>query len=97
MHAYEAAGLALFVMLPAAGAVITASRFGRRSRHERNLAPRLTGMSTAGANAVGAIEMAAPVAAGSAVAAIAYRVLLPDFMTLPVADRAVFGADARPR
>lgn len=93
---YEAAGFALFVMLPAAGVVITASRFGRRSRNERNLALRLAGMSTAGANAVGAIEMAAPAAAGSTVAAVAYRVLLPDFTTLPVADRAVFGADARP-
>jgi len=93
---YEAAGFALFVALPAAGVLVTSSRFGRRSRNERNLALRLAGMSTAGANTVGAIEVGLPVAAGSMIAAFAYSVLLPDFMTLPVADRAVFGADARP-
>jgi len=53
-------------------------------------------MSAASANTVGAIEMAVPAAAGGIAAAVAYRALLPDLMALPVADRAVFGADARP-
>lgn len=93
---YEAAGFGLFVALPAAGLLITASRFGRSARNQRNLALRLAGMSSASANTIGAIEMAVPVAAGAVLAAVAYHLALPDYMTVPVVDRAVFGADARP-
>lgn len=92
---YEAAGFALFVGLPAAGVMITASRFGRRSRHERHLALRLAGMSTAGASTVSAVEMALPVSVGGGLAVLAFNVLVPDFFALPVVGRSVFGADAR--
>ena len=53
-------------------------------------------MSTFGANTVGAVEMAAPVAVGGVLAATLYNLLLPTYLTLPVVNRAIFGADAHP-
>lgn len=93
---YETIGLAVFVALPGIGMLITASRFGRPIRHARQRALRVAGMGKISANLTSGLEMALPASMGASVAAAGWAMLLPDRMTLPVADRPIFGADASP-
>lgn len=91
---YESAGFVLFLVVPGLGLLVTASRFGRRTRQERHRALRLAGMSSAGARVAAATEMSAPALVGGLLSVVAALVALPARFVLPIADRTVFGADA---
>ncbi|MFF2353504.1 hypothetical protein ACFVVL_27410 [Kitasatospora sp. NPDC058115] len=90
---YPALGCMLFLVMPALALVLTASRFGRQVRTTRYQALRLLGLPAAHARLAGALESAAPVAAGALLAALAWPLLLPDTFALPVTGRRLFGAD----
>ncbi|MFB7471613.1 hypothetical protein [Kitasatospora sp. NPDC056184] len=92
---YPALGSMLFLVMPAFALVLTASRFGREVRTTRYQALRLLGLPAAHARLAGALETAAPVAAGALAAALAWPFLLPDMFALPVTGRRLFGADLR--
>ncbi|MFE7565157.1 hypothetical protein [Kitasatospora sp. NPDC057500] len=92
---YPALGCMLFLVMPALTLVLTASRFGRQVRTTRYQALRLLGLPAAHARLAGALESAAPVAAGALAAALAWPWLLPQMFKLPVTNRWLFGADLR--
>ncbi|MER6364386.1 hypothetical protein [Kitasatospora sp. NPDC001527] len=92
---YPALGSMLFLVMPAFALVLTASRFGRQVRTTRYRALRLLGLPAAHARAAGALETAAPVAAGALAAALAWPFLLPEMFALPLTGRWLFGADLR--
>ncbi|WP_380281933.1 hypothetical protein [Kitasatospora purpeofusca] len=92
---YPTLGSMLFLVMPAFALVLTASRFGRQVRTTRYQALRLLGLPAAHARPAGALETAAPVAAGALAAALAWPFLLPDMFALPVTGRWLFGADLR--
>ncbi|MFF2956678.1 hypothetical protein ACFVVU_35705 [Kitasatospora sp. NPDC057965] len=85
----------LFLVMPTVALVLTASRFGRHVRTTRYQALRLLGLPAAQARLAGALETAAPVAAGAFAAALAWPFLLPDMFALPVTGRWLFGTDLR--
>lgn len=92
----QLAGFVLFVVIPALALVVTSSRFGRKQRSDRSRALRLLGMSDGRVRLALALEVAVPAAIGAVAAHGAlFAATARQWFTIPVVDRAVFGADAR--